>query len=289
MRPLRLEGADGVCIAADAFGSPEAPPVIFLHGGGQSRSAWRGAARAVAAAGLQGVSLDLRGHGDSDWAPDGNYAFDRHIADVEAVIAALGRSVVLVGASLGGHISLLAAARRPGLVAALALADVTPWLDEDDADGLRATMRRSAEGFETIEEAAAQVDALRGDTCSQGDPDRLRAHMRVGEDGRLYWRWDPRFIRDEFVRHCGEGGLIAGAAAELRVPVLLMHAEHSTVVTNAQVVRFREVVPGLRYERIPGVGHMVTGDTNDAYVGPLLRFLRALRLSEGATGLSDSR
>lgn len=288
-RPLRLLGADGVRIAIDAFGSPSASPVIFLHGGGQSRSAWHGAARAVATAGFQGVSLDLRGHGDSDWAPDGNYAFDRHVADVEAVIDALGRPAVLVGASLGGHVSLIAAARMPDRILALALADVTPWLDEDDADGWRETMRRSAAGFETLEEAAMLVAALRSGQVSS-TPERLRAHMRVGEDGRFYWRWDPRFIRDDFVRHCGEGGLIARAAAALSVPTLLMHAELSTLVTDAQVARFREVLPALRYARIAGVGHMVTGDTNDAYVAPLLRFLGELRLASARTGdLSDTR
>lgn len=279
--PLCLAGADHVRIAADAFGPADALPVLFLHGGGQSRSAWRGAARAIAGVGLRGIALDLRGHGDSDWAHDGDYALDRHVADVAAIVTALGRPVILVGASLGGHVSLLAAARMPRSLHALALADVTPWLDEDDADGLRVAMRRSAAGFETLEEAASMADALRG-TSAGGDPARLGAHMRTGDDGRFYWRWDPRVIRDEFVRHCGEGGLIARAAADLRVPTLLMHAEHSNVVTDGQVARFREVVPTLAYARIEGVGHMVTGDTNDAYLAPLLRFLRGLGLAPDA-------
>lgn len=257
--------------------------MLFLHGGGQSRSAWRGAARALAAAGFHGVSLDLRGHGESDWARDGNYAFDRHVADVEAIIGALGQPAILVGASLGGHVSLMAGAQHPELVRAVALADVTPWLDESDADGLRAAMRRSAEGFDTVEAAAAMVDELRG-TASRSNPERLRPHMREGDDGRLYWRWDPRFIRDEFVRHGGDDGLFARAAAALRVPVLLMHAQHSNVVTPEQVRRFREVVPGLRYARIAGVGHMVTGDDNDAYLPALQAFLRELDLMPAWAG-----
>lgn len=282
-RELRLRGADGLTIAADAYGDPSHPPLLFLHGGGQSRSAWRGAARSLASAGFHGLSLDLRGHGESDWAPDGNYAFDRHVADIESVIRDLRQPAILVGASLGGHVSLIAAAQLPDLVRALALADVTPWLDEDDADALRGAMRRSAEGFETVAAAAAMVDALRG-TTSRGNPERLRPHMREGEDGRLYWRWDPRFIRDEFVRHGGEGGLFAQSAAALRVPTLLMHAQHSNVVTPEQVRRFREVVPALRYAQIAGVGHMVTGDDNDAYLPALQTFLRDLGLMPTPAG-----
>ncbi len=265
-------------IAADAFGEQGRVPLIFLHGGGQSRSAWRGAARALAGEGYHTLSLDLRGHGDSDWAPEGNYAFDRHVADLDTIVASLGQPAILVGASLGGHIALIAAARMPHRFPALALADVTPWIDENEADALRGAMRRSAEGFDTVEDAAAAVDALRGGPA-RGDPERLRAHMRQGEDSRLYWRWDPRFIRDEFVRHGGEGGLFAMAAAELQVPTLLMHAEFSTVVNAEQVRRFQDVVPALRYEPIKGVGHMVSGDDNDAYLPALRRFLTSLVVS----------
>lgn len=272
---IRLTGADGLAIAAEAFGGQSDAPVLFLHGGGQSRSAWRCAARALANKGYYGVTLDLRGHGDSDWAPDGNYAFDRYVGDLVAIIDRLDQPAILVGASLGGHISLITAAERPDLVRALSLADVTPWLDEDNADGLRAAMLRSAEGFDTLAAAAAMADALRG-VSTQGDPERLRRHMREGVDGRFYWRWDPRFLKNVFVKHGGEGGLFSRAAMRLQVPTLLMHAQFSTVVTLDQVARFREVLPSLRYERIDGVGHMVSGDDNDAYLPALSRFLGAL-------------
>lgn len=274
-RGLRIGGADSVTIAADAFGSRDSPPIVFMHGGGQSRSAWRGAARRLATQGWRALTIDLRGHGDSDWAPDGNYSFDRYTADIEALVAWLGVPAVLVGASLGGHAALMAAASRPQLVRGLALADVTPWVDEDHADGIRAAMRRTAEGFDSLEQAAAMVDRLRG-TASRGRPEGLRPFVRQGEDGRLYWRWDPRFLHDRFVRHGGEGGMFAAAASRLEVPTLLMRAEHSNIVDPAHVERFKEVLPALRYVEIKGVGHMVTGDANDAYAEALIGFVNGL-------------
>jgi len=274
-RGVRLRGADGLTIAADLFGPASAQPVIFMHGGGQSRSAWRGAARRVAAAGFRGVSIDLRGHGDSNWAPDGNYAFDRYIADLEEAIGALGSPAILVGASLGGHVALVAASQRPDKIAALALADVTPWVDENMADGMREEMRSSAVGFDTVEAAAAMVDRLRG-TGPHPNPQGIRRFLREGEHGRFYWRWDPRFVEDRFVRHGGENGLFARAARALTVPTLLMHAEFSTVVSPDQVVTFRKEVPALKVEQIEGVGHMVTGDDNDVYADTLIRFFRSI-------------
>lgn len=274
-RGLRLAGAGGLLIAADAFGDPAGTPILFMHGGGQSRSAWRGAARRLATQGYRTLTIDLRGHGESDWAPDGVYSFDRYTADLEALVDWLGAPAILVGASLGGHVALVAASQRPDIARAVALADVTPWIDEDDADGMRQAMRRTALGFDSIEQAAEMVDQLRG-TASRGKPEGLRPFLRNGADGRLYWRWDPRFLDDRFVRHGGEGGMFHQAASRLTVPTLLMHAEFSTIVEPAQVERFKQVLPALRCVEIKGVGHMVTGDSNDAYAEALLSFLETL-------------
>ena len=276
---LRVAGADGITIAADSFGSRDDDPIIFMHGGGQSRSAWRGAAKCLANKGYRALTIDLRGHGESGWAPDGNYSFDRYTADLQALVAWLGAPAVLVGASLGGHVALMTAATRPEIVKALALADVTPWVDEEYADGIRSAMRLTARGFDSIEKAAEMVDRLRG-TAPRGQLEGLRRFLREGEDGRLYWRWDPRFLEDRFVRHGGEGGMFAQAAQSLQVPTLLMRAEFSTIVEPAHVRRFQQIRPELEYVEIKGVGHMVTGDANDAYAGPLIHFVERLRGGE---------
>ena len=70
--------------AATASGEP----VILLHGGGQTRHSWGRAALELAARGYYVAAIDLRGHGDSDWAPDSNYSIDAQVGDVRAVIAA---------------------------------------------------------------------------------------------------------------------------------------------------------------------------------------------------------
>ena len=106
-------------MAADAYGDPSAPPVCFFHGGGQSRRSWGGSARRVAQAGYYGLTFDLRGHGDSGWASDGDYLLDAYGRDVEAILAALGRPAALVGASRGGPCpSVLATTSSSGHCAA---------------------------------------------------------------------------------------------------------------------------------------------------------------------------
>ena len=69
---LTLRGA-GLDLAADAAGPVGGPTILFLHGSGQTRQSWRRALAEAAARGYRGIALDLRGHGDSDWSPDGRY------------------------------------------------------------------------------------------------------------------------------------------------------------------------------------------------------------------------
>ena len=219
--------------------------------------------------------MDLRGHGDSDWSRSGNYTFDDYVADVKATIAQVGEPALLIGASMGGHIAMIAAARYPDRVSALALADVTPWVDEDKGDEIRNAMRQARHGFASVEEAARMVDTMRG-TPSQDDISGLRRHMRTGPDGRFYWRWDPAMLADEHLRHGGEGGLLGIEARRLTRPVLLMLAEHSTVTDPAQAIAFKAAVPWLQTVTIEGAGHMVTGDLNDTYADHILAFANTL-------------
>src|SRR5262245_58812808 len=97
------EGAGGLTLAGDAWGNPDGPLVILQHGGGQTRHAWKGAGEQLGAAGYHTIAFDARGHGDSDWSPDGIYTQDAMVADLLSLVADLGGNrPVLVGASMGG-------------------------------------------------------------------------------------------------------------------------------------------------------------------------------------------
>ena len=107
-------------------------PVLFLHGGGQTRHAWGRTAETVAGDGWRTVALDLRGHGESDWAPNGDYSFTAFCADCVAVADELGRPPVLVGASLGGMSAMLAEGTSDRVVSCgLVLVDITPKTNDE--------------------------------------------------------------------------------------------------------------------------------------------------------------
>src|SRR3954465_13970277 len=100
MAAITVTGRDGNALQGDVYGDDDAPPVVLLHGGGQTRHAWGTTAVVLADKGWRAYTLDLRGHGDSDWAADGDYSFDAFAGDVASVAQGLPQPPALVGASL---------------------------------------------------------------------------------------------------------------------------------------------------------------------------------------------
>ncbi|HVJ97755.1 MAG TPA: alpha/beta fold hydrolase, partial [Acidimicrobiia bacterium] len=106
---VEFERRDGLRIVGDSWGSDRPPAIIFLHGGGQTRHSWGGAAAAVAASDRHVLTLDARGHGDSDWSENGDYRLVSFADDLRCVIEQLDEPPVIVGASLGGLTTMLLA------------------------------------------------------------------------------------------------------------------------------------------------------------------------------------
>jgi pimeloyl-ACP methyl ester carboxylesterase len=268
---ITLSG-DGVAMVADAWGDPAAPPVLFFHGGGQSRRSWRGSARRVAAAGYYGLAFDLRGHGDSGWAADGDYLLEAYGRDVEALIDQFAQPVTLVGASRGGQAALVGGSRHPDKVALVMLADVAPMMNDSGVDAVRNFFRASDAGFASVDEAADALHHHLGQP-RLADASGLERSMRRDSSGRLFWHWDPKSTALEFLHPPSEGEALLEAARRIVTPVVMVRAEHSDIVTEESVAAFRALTPQLEVILARGVGHMFTGDRNDAFAETLLRYL----------------
>ena len=129
--------AGDIAMAADAFGDPADPPIVLLHGGGQTRHSWKSTAADLGGQGWYALTVDLRGHGNSGWSADGRYGLDRFAADVICIADFLERPPVLIGASLGGNASLAAIGARPDLALGLVLVDVSPFLQPSGTSRIR--------------------------------------------------------------------------------------------------------------------------------------------------------
>lgn len=273
---LTFEGFEGIRLVGDVRGAPEDWPVLFLHGGGQTRHAWGRTAQTVADRGWRTVTLDLRGHGDSQWAPDGDYSFTSFCADTVAVADQLGRPPVIVGASLGGVSGMLAEGTSDRTVSAgLVLVDITPKADSRGVERIKEFMQSGMAGFDSLEEAAAAIAAYTPNRPRRMNPAGLQKVLRQ-RDGRWYWHWDPRFIdRKPSTEVLPDrlAGLIDVAVENITVPTLLVRGSLSDVVTREAVDDFLARIPTASVVEVEGAAHMIAGDRNDAFSDAVISFL----------------
>jgi pimeloyl-ACP methyl ester carboxylesterase len=272
---LSLQGADGLTLAADAWGDPGDPPVLFLHGGGQTRHAWGGAAERIAATGWRTISLDLRGHGESDWSPSGDYSITAFAADIRQVASSLAHAPVLVGASLGGSASLHAeAAADEDLSRGLVLVDITPQANPVGVERIQTFMLSGMDGFDTLDDAAAAIAAYTPQRKRATNYEGLKKVLRERE-GRYYWHWDPALMR--IVKLAGEPQAPTPAdeqmLARVHVPTLLVRGMLSDIVTDEGVAILTNGIKDVEIVEVGGASHMIAGDKNDQFSDAVVAFL----------------
>ena len=275
-KPVRFEGFEGIHLVADEWGSPQDWPVLLMHGGGQTRHAWGSTAEQLAQRGWRAVSLDLRGHGDSEWALNGDYSFTAYAADCVAVADQLGRPPVLVGASLGGVAAMLAEGGSDRTVSvALVVVDITHRSNPEGIQRIRDFMSSGLGGFATLDDAADAIAAYTPNRPRRVNPAGLMKVLRQRRDGRWYWHWDPKFLdhgRTEVPREDFQA-LFEAALRGIRVPTLLVRGLLSDIVTDEGVQEFLDTIPGARLADVGDAAHMVAGDQNDAFSRVVLDFL----------------
>jgi len=267
-----FEGA-GVKLVGDVVGDPTAQPVLLMHGGGQTRHSWAAATMELGRRGYHATSIDMRGHGESDWAPDGNYELGSYRDDVLRVIETLPAPPVIVGASLGGMTGMLAIGETGGSLAkGLVLVDVTPRVEPEGVRRIQEFMTGNLDGFESLEQVADAIAAYNPHRPRPKRLDGLMKNLRE-RNGRLYWHWDPAMLVRPESEMSGRWERIDDAAVKIKVPTLLVKGSESDIVSDDTVAHMRELMPHAGYVDISGAGHMVAGDRNDAFNSAIFSFL----------------
>ncbi len=276
--PMAYWDGAGVRIAGDRWGDPDGQLVILQHGGGQTRHAWRGVGETLGDAGYNAIALDARGHGDSDWAPDGNYERDAMIDDLVCVLEQLGAGPpILVGASMGGNTSLAALGEGRVEGRALVLVDIAPRIRSSGTKKIGQFMNQRPDGFDSLEEVADAIANYQPHRKRPRNLDGLAKNIRLAADGRYRWHWDPKFrqrpnmTRDELRERTRR---LEACAAELTVPTLLVRGGLSDVLDEAGAQAFLALVPHAEYVNVEDAAHMVAGDRNDIFGDRVIDFLR---------------
>jgi pimeloyl-ACP methyl ester carboxylesterase len=274
---VKFDGAPDIRLAADTFGDPNAPVVLMLHGGGQTRHAWHATATNLANAGWRAITVDLRGHGESTHPRPPAYELEDFAADVRALIATITDApVVVIGASLGGLAGLLAITEPPVAPAAgLILVDVAHRFQPRGGGRIVSFMEKHPNGFASLSDAANAIAAYLPHRARPRDTTGLRHNLRH-HNGRWRWHWDPEILtqaRPMLENQTQLSERLAKAATRLHQPCLLVRGADSDVLTAPIAREFIELAPTATLTEVPHAGHMVAGDNNDAFTAAIRAWL----------------
>lgn len=263
---------NGLSLSALEWGEPGRPGLLFLHGG-SAHAHWFDAVAGAFTDRYHVLSLDQRGHGESDWPPpsdDGSaYATERFVGDLVAVLDALGwRRAALVGHSMGGHNSMTLAAWHPERVWALTIADSRPSIPVDRLAVMHRRGHRGPRRHGTLESALAAFRLLPRETLA--DP-ALLAHLArqgvVERDGGFLYRFDP-----------SANGTRAPVDAwdllpRIAAPTLLVRAGRSPILPPPMADEMLTRLRGARFTEIPEAYHHLVLDAPASFARAVRGFL----------------
>ena len=267
------------------WGNAGAPPLVMIHGGRDHCRNWDWTAAALRDR-YHVIAPDLRGHGDSQWSPDGNYAMTGYVYDLAQLIHQQGLApVTILAHSLGGHIALRYAGIYPDAVSKLAVIeglgppasylaergkkDIAQRMDEwiREQRGLSGRLPRR---YASIEDAFKRMQD-ENPHLSPAQARHLTEHgVNQNEDGTYSWKFD-NYVRtwppyDMRLRD------IVLLLSRITCPTLLMYGKESrfgspaddgraTPFQHANVVGFE------------GAGHWLHHDRLDEFLRVLNDFL----------------
>ena len=255
------------------WGNKQLPTIVFLHGGALTAHTWDLVCLAMRDD-FHCVALDQRGHGDTDWAQDGDYSIGAALADTKGFVDHLGlNKFILVGMSLGAINSLSFAVAHPERLSHLVIIDAGPEMRRPGSSRIRdfVTQVQETVTVEAIIEKALQFNPRR-------DPKILRRslmhNLRQQPDGTWKWKYDTRrFKALDMETHRAERAKLADGLARIACPALVVRGGESDVFHEEDGVRLAQRLPRGKFVTVPRAGHTVQGDNPKDLVAELRRFL----------------
>ena len=244
------------------WGGEEKPAMVCLHGAAQNAHMWDFTALAFCDR-YRVLALDQRGHGDSQWAPDGDYTRQAHQRDITGFMDALGLDrFILVGLSMGGSNAITYTANNPGRVRALVAVDIGPETRREGTDriGQFVTLEDVLDSFEDFVERTQRYSPFRPEWQIRGS---LRHSLKQLPDGRWTWKYDSA-LRDpqrRAARAQQQDPAERWALWEsIQCPTMIVRGAESDVLAQDVAQRMQERLSGSRLVEVPRAGHRVPGD-----------------------------
>jgi esterase len=233
--------------------NPTAPlTLLLLHGNSANAWWWQRMVQAMSGTHLRILALDLRGHGDSEWVRPPQYSPADYAGDLARLITATGsQGGIAIGHSMGGIGVLAFALRYYLLVRAAAVMDVAITSSPRRNHYLRRLRTIPTISYRDLATAKARFRLMpnEGVIAPQVIAEIAEHSIERTVDGRYTMKFD----RESFF---GNDGLdVAAALANVRIPLLLMRAERSRIMSAEAAVTVSRSNPAIELVTIPNAHH----------------------------------
>ena len=273
----RFTSANGLRFHYLEWGDPANPAMLLLHGFAQTCHSWDFIALAFSHR-FHVISMDQRGHGDTDWAPDGDYSPEAHQRDTHAFVEALGLDdLVLIGLSMGGRNALTYAANHPERVKAVVIVDAAPENLRAGSENIRRFVQQDDE-LDSVEEFVERVLKYN----PRRSPDQVRGsimhNLKQLPSGKWTWKYD-RLLRSSDRRWRSDPGLterLWGYVESLAPPALVVRGARSDLIATQTAEEMHRRIPNCTLATVENAGHLVPGDNPAGFVGAVSDFIAAL-------------
>lgn len=245
------------------------PPFILLHGIARVARCFDHLAPQLAND-YRVIAVDMRGQGESDWHPDGAYLVEDYTTDIEGLIDRLDlRDIVLWGASTGGRVAQMTAARRADRVKAVVVEDVGPERPTAVSNRRGGRMAREAEGWASVDELAAHIKTTQPRTADAIIHNLAQHGSRVREDGRVLWARDPAILKG-FVPTD-----LWATVQHIRCPIVYVLGGLSAIVPPETQLDLQRRLPCARVVMMAGLGHYPSDEKPEEFLAIVKKFLAA--------------
>jgi pimeloyl-ACP methyl ester carboxylesterase len=263
----RFATVNGLRLHYLEWGAAAKPPLILLHGIARHAHTFDHLAKDLARD-YHVIALDMRGHGDSAWSPEGAYLVEDYVKDLEGLVAELGlKRLTLHGNSTGGRVVQVFAGLHPDRVERLVVEDVGPERPQDIADAFARRVRQEANGWATEDELVAQLVMQNPRTPEP----LLRTYAHFGikpqANGRLVWKRDPNLVKG-FV-----STELWATVSKITSPTLYVIGGGSRIVPTETQQRLKQTLRDCEIVTMPGLGHYPNEEDTVGFLAILNKFL----------------
>ena len=259
------------------WGSASNPPMLLLHGFAQTCHSWDFVALGFSDD-YRVIVLDQRGHGDSDWAADGDYSPETQQNDISAIVREIGlEDFTLMGLSMGGRNSFTYAANNPDSVRALVIVDAGPQNMQQGTQNIRNFVQQDDEldSVDAFVERVLKYNPRRAPEQIRGS---IMHNLKQLPNGKWTWKYDKRLRRPG--RRMGSDPetekRLWGYLEALQCPTLLVRGGASDIIAMDTAEKMRNVIPNSQMATIEGAGHLVMGDSPAGFQRAVTEFLAGL-------------